>query len=777
MDRTQKASIQNVLGRLFFSFSAKILLLTCGITVLTSLLIGSLYYKKVEKVILQRELDKLSFEAQTMQPQFRAAFDKLATDVQVLSTLPPIQGIVRSRQNGGIDPLDGSTYELWRKRLEMIFQSMMMPYPHYIQIRYIAADENGQELVRVNRNGDKTETVNPEDLQKKGEEPYFAATKEMPPGSIYFSPINLNREHGKIQEPMTLVIRAAMPIYDDNNEIFGMIVVNSAFNQLMDGIIEKINPNKDLFIVNEDGNYFSYKKNKTIETSEMTSWKTKKNQDNDTRSHILPKISNDKLSETTVENINGEERVIHYHKFFFDPHHPDRFLAFVLDAPKSDLLQDAYKIRGFSIILGITLVALAVIGSAILSGAFRRPLKKMIQEIEEYELSAKPLNLPVARMDEIGEIAISFQDMTEKLERTNARLQAIMDTAVDGLITIDEYGTVQHYNRACEDIFGYSADEIIGQNVKILMPPDYKSEHDNYLRNYRNTGEKKIIGIGREVMGQRKDGSVFPLDLAVGEVMIQDQKLYSGIVRDITERKKAEDEIMRSNEELERFAYLASHDLQEPLRMVRNFTDLLNEEYGKSLDPQASKYMRFVIDSSARMQALVADLLEYSRVGSEETGFRLFDSRRHVDIVLNNLSDAISETQAELIIDDGLPEIYANPIRFSRLMQNLIGNAIKYRKSDGAPRIHIGIQENADEWQFSVEDNGIGIKKDYLEQIFVIFKRLHGKNEYTGTGIGLAICKKIVEGFEGKIWAESEPGIGTTFIFTVPKREIKRKAA
>lgn len=774
-DHIQKVSSYSGLRRAFFSFSTKILLLTCGITILTSMLIGFVYYKQVEKVILQREIDKLTFEAGAMEPQFKAAFDKMATDVIVLSNLPPIQGLARSLKNGGTDPLDGSTEAHWRQRLETIFNSIMLPYPHYIQIRYIGVDGNGQELVRVNRKDKVATPVNKENLQKKGNELYFIETLKMPAGTVYFSPINLNREHGEIQQPMTLVIRAATPVYDENNELFGIVVINAEFNRFMDGIIKDINPNKDLFVVNEDGSFFSYKQNSEIKYSKPE--KNTQNDNVDSRSYILPNIDGDKPFSTVFQKINDEERVTHYHKFFFDPYHPERFLAFVLDVPKSDLMQDAHKIRRFNVILGITLVALAVIGSAVLSSTFRRPLKKMVREIEEYWSTSDPLDLPVTRMDEIGEIALSFQDMTQKLERTNARLQAIMDTTVDGLITIDEFGIIQHYNRACEEIFGYTADEVIGQNVKILMPAPYRSEHDDYLKNYRDTGEKKIIGKGREVMGQRKDGSVFPLDLSVGEVIVHKQKLYSGIVRDITERKKAEEEIMRSNEELERFAYLASHDLQEPLRMVRNFTGLLHEEYGNTMGPQASNYMTFILDSSARMQELVADLLEYSRVGSEETGFTDFETSRQIDIVLSNLSEPIKETGAELIIDDGMPRIHANPVRFTRLMQNLIGNAIKYRKQDQIPQIHISIEENSNEWRFSVADNGIGIKKEYLEQIFVIFKRLHGKNEYTGTGIGLAICKKIVEGFDGQIWAESDPGKGTTFIFTVPKREIKRKAA
>ncbi|MCK6419167.1 MAG: PAS domain S-box protein [Alphaproteobacteria bacterium] len=348
------------------------------------------------------------------------------------------------------------------------------------------------------------------------------------------------------------------------------------------------------------------------------------------------------------------------------------------------------------------------------------------------------------------------------------RLDAILNNTVDGLLTIDEQGLIRRYNKACEKIFGYTAAEVSGKNIKILMPEPYRHEHDAYLQNYQKTGEKKIIGIGREVEGQRKNGTVFPIDLSVSEVMVEGKRLYSGIVRDITLRKQAEEEIIRSNTELERFAYIASHDLQEPLRMVANFTRLLSEEYKEKFDEQAQEYMQFIIEASRRMQNMVSDLLEYSRIGSEDAGFSSIDSQAHVQIALDNLKESILQTQAKIVVAD-LPVIEVNPLRFVRLIQNLIGNGIKYRSKDRVPNIQVAAQDRGREWLFSVRDNGIGINEKYLEQIFIIFKRLHGKHEYQGTGIGLAICKKIVESLGGRIWAESEYGQGSTFYFTIPK--------
>lgn len=384
---------------------------------------------------------------------------------------------------------------------------------------------------------------------------------------------------------------------------------------------------------------------------------------------------------------------------------------------------------------------------------------------------------------QIQKFLLSFKDLISRFltsdkadKKTLARLDAILNNTVDGLVTINGHGVIESFNKGCEKIFGYQAKEVIGQNVKILMPEPYHSEHDSYLKNYHSTGHKKIIGIGREVQGRRKDGTVMSIDLAVSEVKVDGERLYSGILRDITERKKAEEEIMRSNEELERFAYIASHDLQEPLRMIANFTGLLEEEYKDRMDKQAVEYMEFIIDAAQRMQAMINDLLEYSRAGNQDVEFSDIDSNTQVKSVLDNLSNRINETGAKITYDH-LPTIYVNPVRFARLMQNLIGNALKYRNADIPPEIHIGAENKGHEWLFSVTDNGIGMKEEYLQQIFIIFKRLHGKKDYPGTGIGLAVCKKIVENFGGQIWATSQPGKGSTFYFTIPKEDVTRKEA
>lgn len=375
----------------------------------------------------------------------------------------------------------------------------------------------------------------------------------------------------------------------------------------------------------------------------------------------------------------------------------------------------------------------------------------------------------------VAALCFGIRTQLDKTADAERHVRAIVDNVIDGVITITQDGEIVTFNKACERIFGYEPGEVIGHNVNILMPEPYHREHDGYLHNYHTSGHKKIIGIGREVEGKRKDGSVFPLDLSVSEVRFKDHKFFSGLVRDITQRKRAEEEIMRSNEELERYAYVSSHDLQEPLRMVVNFTTMLKEEYsGKQMDDQADEYMRFIVDGGSRMQTLISDLLQYSRIRRDRSELSDIDSQQQTKLALKNLDEAIKESGASVTFE-ALPTVRANAIRFTSLMQNLISNAIKYRAKDRAPEIRISAGEQANDWLFTVKDNGIGIKTEYQDQVFELFKRLHGKHEYQGTGIGLTMCQKIVESFGGRIWVESAPDQGATFNFTVAKADGEGK--
>ena len=352
------------------------------------------------------------------------------------------------------------------------------------------------------------------------------------------------------------------------------------------------------------------------------------------------------------------------------------------------------------------------------------------------------------------------------------RFRAIFDTAVDGIILMNAKGVVTMFNPACERMFGYTAPQVVGGNVRHLMPAPFHDQHDKYLANYRRTGKRKIIGIGREVLGRRADGEIFPLDLSVGEASYGEETFYVGILRDVTARQQATElreqlieQLTASNEEQIHFTHAASHDLREPLRMVANFCSLLSKQYGDRLDARGCEYLSLAVSATAHMQELLDDLVEFGRLGPEAERGTTFAANDCLAAALDLLRDPIGQTGAQ-ITHDPLPNIFGNPLRFQRLLQNLIGNGLKYVDPGVEPRIHVKAVRDEGFWRFFIADNGIGIAPRHQKQIFEPFTRLHAGNCYQGTGLGLTICRKIVEGFGGEISVSSSPGEGSTFTFT-----------
>ncbi|MGE0432654.1 MAG: PAS domain S-box protein [Planctomycetota bacterium] len=366
------------------------------------------------------------------------------------------------------------------------------------------------------------------------------------------------------------------------------------------------------------------------------------------------------------------------------------------------------------------------------------------------------------------------------------RLKAILDTAVDAIITIDEDGTIESVNQATQRLFGYVADELLGRNVSMLMPPPWRAEHDGYLERYRGTGEKRIIGIGREVEARRKDGTVFPIDLAVSEFHLGGRRLFTGMIRDITDRRWAAEELRKyageleqSNRELEQFASVASHDLQEPLRKIRAFGDRLLEGHTDQLDEPGRDYLRRMRNAAERMQALIDDVLAYSRVSSNAQAYERIDLTAVAHGVVSDLEVRIQETAATVDIG-ALPEIEADAAQMRQMLQNLIANALKFHRRGVPPVVRVrgerlpDVRGGSEHWRVTVADNGIGFEIRYLDRIFAVFQRLHGRQEYAGSGIGLAVVRKIVERHGGSITASSKPGEGSTFMVDLPARQTRQ---
>lgn len=401
---------------------------------------------------------------------------------------------------------------------------------------------------------------------------------------------------------------------------------------------------------------------------------------------------------------------------------------------------------------------------------------------------------------ETGELVLrSYVDARRRAEENEAVYRSVLATAADPIILISDSGMILEVNPATEKLFGYSIDELVGNNVSMLMPEPYRHEHDGYLSRYIETGEARIIGIGREVEAMHADGSVFPIALAVSEVQGPEVRMFTGIIHDMSTQKQAEIdlrmaneeleervgartrelerslvELARSNRDLEQFAYIASHDLQAPLRNVRQGLELLEEHLddivGERFDDEARELQSLVVDAISRMESLISGLLSYSRLQRTSSADAEVDLKVIAEEVIEDLGVDIDAAGATVTVDGDLPVVVGDRVQLFQLIQNLVQNAIKYRSGGSAPNVRIAAVESDGEQLVAVIDDGVGIDPALHDRIFELFRRGHAN--YPGVGMGLAICQRIVERHGGRIWVDSAPGEGAVFTFSIPKRRL-----
>jgi PAS domain S-box-containing protein len=390
------------------------------------------------------------------------------------------------------------------------------------------------------------------------------------------------------------------------------------------------------------------------------------------------------------------------------------------------------------------------------------------------------------KRDQIDSIMMGLNLMGEELkahieearqrEEKSHRLAAIVESSSDAIISKTLDGYITSWNKRAEELFGYTEKEIIGKHVSLLFPTDLLNEEEDIIREIRKG--RPIVNY--ETRRKRKDGTEINVAITISPVMDSKKNIIgvSKVARDITEKKLAEERLQKYTQELEyknketqQFSFIASHDLQEPLRTITNYINLLAHDYKGKLDGNANLYIDFISKGASRMQVLIHDLLEYTLI-ENDTELVEVDCNILLKEILENMKTTLDENHAVVKVDP-LPILEGHRTRLSSLFQNLVSNAIKFRKKDVDPVIQISAKDKGKSWLFTIADNGIGIEEEYYDKIFKLFQRLHARSVYSGTGIGLAHCKKIVELRGGKIWVESVPGTGSTFYISLPKKIIK----
>jgi signal transduction histidine kinase len=649
-----KLDITSKIGLLAFI----LILLTAGIIVFTD-------YQGASALLIQHEVESTENEIYMEGLKVQSAIDTLREDVLTLASIPPIQGIIRARKNGGTDPKDGSTDAQWRDRLALTFADYLKIKSNYIEAVFLGTADRGKEIVRINREGDSIETVPVDQLQSKEHRTYFQKVIQLAKGEVYLSEVNLRKEKGRVIEPHTPMIRAAVPIFTDEGEVFGFIKINLR----MEPLLQSLNHPKDIedkhYVVNDQGDFLLHPDSSMTFGFDLGTRHTV--QDDFPELDPLFSLGGSPDTVTTFYGSGEERQFIFLHKVHFDPFHPERFLGIMDSARHSHVVAQSTMIRNRGIRFALVLVVIGLVIVVFFSRWITHPLRSITQSADAISSGAPHVSLPINSNDEIGSLARSFTTMVAKLKAGKQDLQ---------------------------------------------------EAHDQ-------------------------------LEVRVAE------------------RTAA---LNRSNQELENFANIASHDLQEPLRKIILFGDRLKDQ-AIGLNEKEKDYLERMQNAASRMHVFIQDLLEYSKVTSQTQALDSINIRKAIDEVLENLETRIARTNGKVIVDD-LPDLEADPRQIRQLFQNLIGNALKYHREGVPPIIHVSGSHNGDElWHIKVKDNGIGFEEKYSERIFKMFERLHGKSAYSGTGIGLAICQKIAHYHHGEITATSKVGEGSTFTVTLPEKQ------
>lgn len=730
------------------SLHYKISFLACSMTLFASLMVGGFSHYHTIQITKRTAMEGLAKKTHLVAAKFKDPYEQMKNDVFIVAHTPPIKGIMRTQDNKP-DTVDGSTRTMWLKRLQTIFHSIMTSRLHYTQMRYIGVKNNGKELVRVNRIGQKLQAVTQDKLQYKAQETYFKKSLQLKEGQTLFSRVTYNRERGKVEASLIPTIRIMTPVYEDDT-LFGFIVINADYRELLMQTFRQIRPRCDIFLANQDGDYLKY--DHTIGQVDFQYHEEYK-----TFPLQLQKI----ISSKSTEHAFIENRKVSYVvKLDLNMHTSGHFIGVIAQIPENELLESVHETRNNSLLLIIIISVICIMIAGIVAQTFTRPLKQMTTEILNVEAKQnKNPHLPITRKDEIGELARAFRRMTHTLQKSEAKSRAVLDNISDAIITFDENGMIDDSNPASENIFGYSSQQIQEQNITMLLCEKFLDKYNlDYLKSQHI--------IQHEVEGKRQDGCLFPMELSVNQIHSKEPQLFTAIMRDITERKQID--IMKDE-----FVSTVNHELRTPLTSIQGGLGLLRFKGAKMLDKQCQRLLEICYNNCGRLSHLVNDMLDMEKItaGKMEYAIETVDICILTREIIERHQNYADRYHVHFVIEQKIEKAFCDvdSSRYNQALVNLISNAAKFSPKGDTVTITIDIHN--DQVRIAVKDNGPGIPNNFRNRIFQKFAQAKTTVHTTkGSGLGLYITRSIIEAFSGNVSFESEEGKGSTFYFTLPKK-------
>lgn len=734
--------------------------------------IGYWTYHQFHTELVQQELADLQTNAKIAAVRFQSHLQELIHDIELVSKTPPVQGIVQSRTTQSqTGPIEES---VWQAHLSSIFHALLTTNTHYLDIRLITA-KDAQTIVALNRDPSSGSIGTVQDNSKVISAAFKTlASTQYIEDKVHISPITSNT-YPYINESLPVpTISIELAIYDTQQQLFGFLVLVKNLGPLFKLLHESVESGETLYIINETGANLSF----PIQT--MTS-----------NPHPIPanlfdtyKQLEDTLTpglaatNTIIRNSNNQEQIaVGLYELNYQASPSTHKIYFLNMASYADVVRASNASRFASVVVSAIVIPLVILIGLLFYRSLTRPLMQMVDAIQNFTLGKYKLNLPVKAKDEVGILARAFDNLFTQIQQRNAylqesevRLRTTLETIADGLITIDTQGNIESFNPGAEKIFGYEAVEVIGKNISILIPKPQDADHNQHIANYLKTGESKIIDKTREVKGRRKDQSVFPLELTVSEMHFGKQIMFTGILRDITERKKIE---KMKNE----FISTVSHELRTPLTSIRGSLGLISSGVTGELSSKTKELVCIAENNSERLVRLINDILDIEKIESGKMRFdyRLQDLLQIVEqSILDNRGYA-KQYNVTLVLEPHPTPIVINADadRINQVMTNLLSNAIKYSPKGGS--VSVKVLPKDESVQVWISDQGPGIPAEFQKSIFEKFSQADASDTRTkgGTGLGLNIAKAIVEKHKGTIHYTTQLGSGTSFYFDLPRHHVR----
>lgn len=722
-----------------------------------------------ERKVIELEQKKLS----VLKRDIEGSLKGHENIIRSLSGVPPALGTIRAKDNNGIDPETGVTFQSWKARLTTIFSAFIENHQDYLQVRLI--DKNGQELVRVEAGEDaEAEVVDWQSLQNKSGRDYVSETLKLKQGQVYISRVELNKEHGEIQEPYVPVMRLATPVFDDQGNVRALIVINRSIGHMFSTVKNSDDNNIQRSIVDERGYYIKH-------ADKAKNFAAERGLDYNFYD-IHPELAVlSKTEDKVMRLFEDKQEIAGFQKIYFSPLDRSQYWLLTLNVSEDVVFADIVAPLNTMLFTGLVIALLSVI--IIIGFVSKRVVKPVLnladaaQRLQQGDLSVR-LDESIA-YDEfqtlyraINTFAESQQYATGELKREiesqNRRLAAVIDNVVDGIITITSDGKIETFNAAATAIFGYQQDEVVGKDAAMLLPEEGQNAYKQYLTMHGQPASEIVSKLNniRENVGLRKDGTSFPMELAISDLFIDGEQHYVGIVRDITDRKRVE----RMQKE---FVSTVSHELRTPLTSISGSLALILAGSAGELPPKALKLLSIASNNSERLINLVNDILDIEKItaGKMQYHFSKVDLLPVLRAAMEANKGYADKFKVYFECDaavDGPIYVNIDQKRIEQVLSNLLSNAAKY--SPPNKPVIVAVQRRAESVRVSVQDQGKGVPEAFKPKIFSKFSQADSSDtrEKGGTGLGLSITKAIVEQHQGSIGFISEKGLGTTFYFDLP---------